>query len=109
MTTASIREVAEGVQPVGLAERIPFGLDTTKWGGSPSAVTVKSEKYDMDTKEYTVNTTTVFPSGSATVSGNVITLPVLVPQTVGDMYFVEIGFTCSGKGLSCHFWAKVEK
>lgn len=107
--TASIREVAEGLQVVGLAERIPFGLDVTNWGSSPTSVTVVSEKYDMDTKEYTVNTTTVFPSGSASVAGNIITLPVLVPQAVGDVYRIGIGFTCSGKGLQAFAWIKVEK
>lgn len=109
--TTSIREIEQGVQEVGLRERITFSLTTTRWGSSPSNVSAKCEKYDPETQTYIDITTSVFPAGdlSIVVTGDDIKLPILVPQTIGDLYLVSVIFTCSGMTFDAIAFIKVTK
>jgi hypothetical protein len=103
------REIVEGDQYVGLNESPRFKLTTTNWGSSPTTVSVFSYSYNKTTQVYTLNTSTIFPSGSASVSGDVITLPALVPQAVGDMYEVHIKFTAGGSVWEAILWVIVTR
>jgi len=87
------RIVAEGLQYQGEDEEIAYTLDTSNWGGSPSAITVTA--YDV-TDEYEDVTATVL-SGSASTAGDVITLPVVKSLTRGHLYQVHVKFTTGGQ------------
>lgn len=94
MSHEDIREISEGLQYQGSDEEVAYNLTTTKWGSSPTSPTVKV--YSVVGTTYTDVTATVMPSGSATVTGDVITLPVLKLLTADTLYRVEVKFTVSG-------------
>lgn len=86
----SVREFSEGLQVMGEDEAITFTLTTTNWGSSPtspSMVVKTSEGADV---------TATVTSGSASVSGDVITLPKISGLTAGTLYRVEVKFTTGG-------------
>ena len=87
------RIVIEGEQWQGEDEQIAYSITTTPWGSSPSnvAVVVKDES-----AAFADVTSTVMPAGSASVNGDVITLPILKSLTRGHRYRVEVKFTVSG-------------
>lgn len=87
------REVQQSPEVVGIDERPIYGLDISNWGNSPSSVSIACYKF-ID-NEWLDVTALCFPSGSPSVSGNIITLPVFVPQAVGDGYRIEVKFTIS--------------
>ncbi len=105
--TASIREIKESPLEVGIDERPVFSLTTTPWGSSPTSPSVKA--YQVDEGAYTDVTTTVFPTGSASASGDVITLPAMVPQAAGDTYRMEIKFTVTGSVLEAYAVVNVRR
>jgi len=84
------RRIKESPLYQGEDEEVTYSLTTTPWGSSPTnvAVTVKDED-DIDV-------TATVTSGSASVSGDVITLPTIHSLTAGEDYRVEISFTVSG-------------
>ena len=83
------REVVEGTQYQGVDEQVIYTLTTTNWGSSPSSVTVVVK----DTSNYDTDVTSTVASGSATVSGDVITLPTIQSLTRNRIYRVEVKFT----------------
>lgn len=87
------REVKESPLKQGVDEQIAYTLTTTPWGSTPTAVAVAA--YDITDGTRTLVTSTVL-SGSASVSGNVITTPVVKSLTAGYVYRIEIKFTSSG-------------
>lgn len=99
------REVKEGMQIQGAEEEIAYTIDVTNWGSSPSLVTVKA--FDLSTDPRTDVTATVL-SGSSSINGNIITLPVLADLTAGKFYRVEVKFTCSGNIFECHLLVRAE-
>jgi hypothetical protein len=96
--TAS-RKTVEGPKIQGVDEEIVYTLDTINWGGSPSnpIVTVKDGSANMT--DVTVLTTT----GSASVLGHVIILPVIRDLTEGHWYRVEVMWTYSTSLLEAYF------
>jgi putative transposon-encoded protein len=92
------REIREGIQEQGVEEEIVYTLTTTPWGTSPGTIVPKVYTVDesVTPPTYTDVTATVMPSGSASASGDVITLPKVKSMTVDLLYRVEIKFTCSG-------------
>lgn len=102
----SIREVVEGVQTQGEDEQIAYAIDTTPWGGTPTSVTVVVKEVRSP---FTVVTTTVMPTGSASISGDDITLPVLKLLTRNIQYRVEVKFTSLGQILECYFIVLCER
>lgn len=102
------REVKEGPQKQGVDEQIYYLLTTTPWGSSPGAVSVAAYDYSQATDAYTDVTATVL-SGAASVSGDVITLPVLKSLTEDHLYRVEIKFTCSGNVFEAYVWVQAER
>lgn len=86
----------------GIAEEIPYTITTTLWGASPSAFTVTAKQAGNDV------TSTVIPSGSATVSGNVITLPVIKSLTADLQYRIDTKFTTGGAKFVAWFLINAE-
>lgn len=91
---ATSREIDEGVQVQGSDEQIVYTLTTTNWGSSPSSPSAKIYSRSGDT--YTDTTATNMPTGTASATGDVITLPKIVSLTAGTEYRVEVQFTISG-------------
>ena len=96
----STRAVQESPIVQGEDEIITYDLTTTPWGSSPTNVTVKV--YDITDGAETDVTTTIIPTGEASVSGDVITLPPLRAMTVGHRYRAEIKFTAGGNTLEAY-------
>lgn len=87
------REVREGQLLQGEDEKIAYQLTTTPWGSAPTGVVVKA--WDVTGGERTDVTSTVL-SGTASVNGDVITLPVVQLLTAGKLYRLEIQFVAGG-------------
>lgn len=99
---ASKREVAEGEQEVGEDERIAFVIDTANWGGTPTSPAVVVKDVTAGWEDVT---STVMPSGSASVDADDITLPLLRDLTKNHEYRVEVKFTITGN--LCEAFIKV--
>ena len=104
---AVIREVKEGIQIQGVDEKIAYKITTTPWASSPTSIVPKVYDVTVDGTRTDV-TTTVMPSGSASATGDVITLPLLQALTYGKTYRVEVQFTVSGNVFEPYFLVKAE-
>ena len=102
MASINDREVLEGKQYQGVDESIAYTLDVSAVGSSPSSVSVVVK----DVTNGTVVTSTVMPTGSASVSGTVITLPALKLLTAGVLYRVEVKYTISNNVLESYFYVQ---
>jgi len=98
------REIVEGKLYQGVDEQIIYSLTTTPWGSSPSSVSVKA--YDA-TNDYADVTATVL-SGSASATGDVITLPKVGGLTLGHLYRIEVQFTVTGAGTPFEAYVQIE-
>jgi hypothetical protein len=108
----SIREIAEGLQIVGVDERPIFTLDTENWGGTPTAVAVTAYTVSSSTgvEAYTDVTATAFPVNTPTVVDHVITLSPFVPSTTaGTLMRIEIKFTSGGSIFEAYAMVEVER
>lgn len=96
------REVAEGIQTQGAQERIAYPIMVTP---APASI-VEVAVYDM-TGETSDVTATVLPSGSASIAGSVITLPLLRDLTANHLYRVEVRYEDStGNRIEPFFWVR---
>lgn len=102
------REIAEGAVVQGMDESIVYSLTTTKWGSSPTSVSVKVYSINPESGAATDVTSTVMPSGSASVSGDIISLPALTALSIGVKYRVEVNFTCSGNVFEAYAYVQGE-
>lgn len=92
---ASVREIKEGKQEQGIEEEIIYTLTVpTTWGTPTGTPTVKGFVLAAGASPSDV-TSTVFPTGSASIASQVITLPKFKSLTEGVMYRVEIKFSTS--------------
>ncbi len=98
------RTVREGVQAQGIDEQTIYTVTTTPWGSTPTSVTVVAK--DESAANQDVSSTVL--SGTASVNGDVITLPVLKSLTQGHQYRIEVKFTCSGNVFECFFEVQAE-
>jgi hypothetical protein len=96
---SSTREFTNTPKPLGVDEEVAYWIDTLPWGGTPTSVTVKV--YDITAGIYTDVTSTVMPSGSASVVGNVINLPIMKAVTAEHIYRLEVKFTSAGNKVEC--------
>lgn len=96
------REVAEGKQYQGEDESIAYTLDVSAIGSSPTSVSVVVK----DVTNSATVTATVMPTGSASVSGDVITLPALTLLTAGVLYRVEVKYTITNNVLESYFYVQ---
>lgn len=94
------RRIIESPLYQGEDEQIVYSLTTTPWGSSPTGVSVVVK--DADGTDVTSSVT----SGSATVSGDVITLPTIKSLTAGEEYRLEVKFTTGGDVMEA--WAIIE-
>ncbi len=93
MATPVIREIKEGLQKQGEAEVIAYTLTTTPWGGSPSSE--DASIWEVVAGIFT-DVTADKMTGSASVNGDVITLPPIKELASVSMYRVFVDFTISG-------------
>lgn len=98
------REVQEGAQKQGADEKIIYSLTTTPWGSSPSNVAVVVK----DVTENTTDVTGLTTSGSASVNGDVITLPKIQNLTAEHLYRVEVLFDAGGNTFEAYFNIRAE-
>ena len=91
--------VAEETKYMSADEELAYQITTTNWASSPTSPTVVA--VDETTGE-TV-TTTVFPTNSPSVSGDVISLSLLKALVKGHTYRIEVKFTVSSNVYECFF------
>jgi len=88
------REIVESPATQGVDEEIAYTLTTTPWGSSPTSPVITA--WDVTDGGRTDVMSTIFPSGSPSVSGDVITLQTCKDMVANTKYRIEIKFTCSG-------------
>jgi hypothetical protein len=93
------RKFKESPMPQGVDEQVAYVLDTTPWGGSPTNVSVVVKQYGRDV-------TADVTSGTASVSGDDITTPLVKSLSADKVYRLEIKFTSSGNIFEP--WGKIE-
>ena len=98
------RQVIEGRQYQGVDEAIAYAVTTTPWGSEPTSVSVKA--YDLSTNKADVSSTVL--SGTPSVAGDVITLPLLTALVDGHRYRVEVKWVSSGNTFECWFEVQAE-
>jgi len=103
--TAISREVREGVQFQGEDEQVVYTITTTPWGTAPSAVAVVVKDETAAFADVTASVT----SGSASVSGDVITTPKIQGLSAGRTYRVEVKFTSGANVMECYFKLRAER
>lgn len=77
----------------GADETIYYSLTTTPWGSSPSSIVVKLFSVGTAALALT-DVSTACLTGSASATGDVITLPGVTALTAGTLYRLEARFTC---------------
>ena len=101
---ASIREIKEGRQEQGTEEEITYTLTVASTWGTPTG-TPTVTVYSFDGTTFTDVTSTVIPSGSASVASQVITLPEIKSMTANTTYRVEMKFSTSeGNVMEAYAW-----
>lgn len=84
------RRILESPIYQGEDEQLAYALTTTPWGSSPSTpvVTIKNAAGEDKTVDFT--------TGSASISGDVLTTPTILDLIAGAQYRLEIKFTVNG-------------
>jgi hypothetical protein len=81
------------VKVQGENEKIVYEVDTTSWGANPSDVVISAEVWSGGMWS---DVSGDVMEGSASVEGNVITLPVVKNLVSGKAYRINILFTSGG-------------
>ena len=108
----AIRDIKEGLQYQGIEEeRTHFLTVPTSWGVPTSTPTIKAYLLNETDLTYTDVTSTVLPTGAASISSQVITLPKLKALTEGGLYRIEIKFTIVANSdiLEAYAWMRAER
>jgi hypothetical protein len=105
----AIREVVypSGPPRQGVDEALSYSIETTHWISTPTSPSVVV--YDVTGTARTNVTSTVMPTNSPTVLGDVITLSLLRALTADHTYRVEVQFTASGNLFECFFLVRAEQ
>lgn len=93
---SDIHEVIEGQQTQTTGEQISYGIDVSLLGSSPTPISITVLDMSDDSADVT---TTVMPSGSVSVSGNILNLPKLRALTAGHLYKIAVIFDLGGNRL----------
>ncbi len=96
-----IRHVKEGTQHQGVDEQIVYTITTTPWGSTPTSPTSKIFSYSS-TGVFS-DTTSTNMTGSCSVAGDIISLPLIKSLVADTNYRVETQFTISGNLFECYF------
>jgi len=99
---AEILEVTEGLKYQSADESLGYQITTTNWVSSPTSPVVVA----YDEADNSVVTSTVFPTNSPSVSGDVISLSLLKSLTNGHNYRIEVKFTVGSNIYECYFRVK---
>lgn len=103
------REINESPVTQGVHERISYTIDTTPWGGSPSAVSVTVYNYSTRSTEDEFNVTdTVMPTNEPTVDEDTITLSPLYSLTAGIRYRITIQWSNAGNTFETYAYIDAE-
>ena len=102
------REVKQGPQYQGEDESIAYIITTTNWASSPTSTSAKIFLYDVDAYTYTDQTSTLM-TGSTSVNGDAVTLPIISSLVAGNRYRVELQFTVSGNIFEPYFWIYAQR
>ena len=92
-------EVIEGLREQGQDEWVPYKVNTTPWGGSPSSPSIKA----YDEADWSDVTTTVFPTNEPTTSSDDVVLSLFGDLTLNHTYRVEVQCTIGTATLEGHF------
>ncbi len=85
-------------------ESIAFTVDTSRWTLTPTSPSV-IEVINLD--DGSDDKATVMPSGTASATNSIITLPLFTAATVGQKYRIEVQFTGDNASvLRCHGWVE---
>lgn len=103
------REVIQGTQKQGVDERVAYTITTTNWGSTPTSPVVRVDDITTGFSSGTNVTTTVMPTNSPTVSGDIITLSLLRALTLSHTYRVEVQFTSAGNLFETYFIVQAEE
>lgn len=101
MVTKPNLEVIEGTQQQGSRESLIRTITTTPWASDPTNPTFKVY---LDSTG--VDVTDIVMPGTATVNGDVITLPKLKSLTKEKLYRVEVNFTAGLNDWTCYFMVR---
>jgi len=85
------REVKESPLNQGEDERIPYRLTTTPWGSNPTSPGITVKDISRGFQDVTAQVTQP-AGGPPTVSGDVITMPIIYGLTQGHSYRAEFSF-----------------
>lgn len=103
-----IREIKEGINYQGSNESISYTLTIpTTWGTAPTSPVANIYTDNRDGTYADVTSTNM--SGTATVSGQVITLPLIQALTIDQMYRVDVKWQESGGTLSAYAFIMGER
>lgn len=95
--------ILDGVQEIRRDEGLTFTVDTENWGGSPTSpsVTVTRCRDGSDV------TSDFIPSGSPSVTDDVITLPEITAPSAAQLgdYIVSVQFDSGGFGPGIAWFA----
>ena len=91
------RAVKESPLTQGVDESIAYTVTTTPWGSTPTSVAVKL----YEGADRTDRTSTML-TGTASVSGDIITCPYVSGLTANTYYLLEVKFTVSGNVEETH-------
>lgn len=86
----SVRQILEGLQLQGTTEEVTYTLTFPASWGAPTSPSVVVSSVNEVTGALTVVTSTVMPTGSASVSGQIVTLPEMKSLTVDVLYRVVV-------------------
>lgn len=82
---------------LGQNEKIPYSFDAADWSiATPVVITVTA--YEILSDGSFSNVSGTFLSGSASVSGSIITLPFMQNPTKDTSYLVRLKFSNNGSG-----------
>lgn len=98
MTTK--REVTESPVYQGANESIAYEVDFGNWGTPTSPAVALYAKTDLTTS------LTAKMTGSATVTGDVVTTPAIHSLTAGAAYLMRVTATVLGNTMSC--WCEIQ-
>ena len=101
---ASVREIKEGRQEQGTEEEITYTITIPATWGTPTG-TPTVTAFSFDGAGYTDVTSTVIPTGSASIASQVITLPEIKLLTAEVTYRIEVKFdTSEGDVKEAYAW-----
>jgi len=101
------REIEEGIMKQGVDEAPYYKLTTTPWGSTPTSIAVTA--YARSSAAAWTDVTSTVLSGTASATGDVITLPKLSGLTEGTLYRVEVKFTVSGNIFEAFAYVQAER